>query len=69
VKGLANLLVDEIEAIPGDISTELTNAKTYISRAMHWIEQHFEAAKTDATADAAKVTTDASKVLSDAKAL
>jgi hypothetical protein len=69
IKGLATLLVNEIEAIPGDISVELSNAKGYAVRALAWVETHFTNVKADATADAAKVTTDANKVLADAKAL
>lgn len=67
------VLLTEIEAIPGDVTTELATAKHKILAAMEWVESHFRIAdaavetdvaaiKTTAETDVASIKTDAAQV-------
>jgi hypothetical protein len=48
-------LIDEIEAVPGEISDDLTNAKDKAGQVIIYVESHFAQAKQTAQADVAKV--------------
>jgi hypothetical protein len=57
-------LIADIEAVPGEISEALQHAKAKVVAAWAHVEEHFDAAKTTAEADVAKVATDVSQTAS-----
>jgi hypothetical protein len=65
-------LIGEIEAIPGEITEELTIAKTRIGQAIQRIEAHFASVKDSADVEVATVESDvksdASKIEGEAQA-
>jgi hypothetical protein len=62
IKGFFANLLDEIEAIPDEVTAELSKAKMNVLSAMAYLERHFTAAKATAETDVASIKTDATDV-------
>jgi hypothetical protein len=59
VKAAVQRMLAEIEAIPGDVTRELSYAKTKVHEAYEWLENHFVTGGTVIKADAEEVAADA----------
>jgi hypothetical protein len=62
IKGFFENLINELEAIPGEVTYELSVAKEKVMAAISYVESHFQSAKTTAETDVASIKTDATDV-------